>query len=333
MSCACWNGPGVGKAATVKELRDFARTYAPTVLCVVETQVHKVRAEGLKNTLGYDKSFAVSSSGRKGGIVIYWNNTTSVEILPYSQYHIDAIVSDNGGEPWRLTCVYGEAQAHLRFKTWDMLKFIKSSCPHPWMCIGNFNEVLHRSEHVGVQERSLAQIAGFREMVDVCGLRDLGFTGRSWTYEKKVTGGSYCRVRLDRALASAEWCSRFPLATVENLAATSSDHGPILLRWDPKLDMRTRRGRRSSFKYELMWETHTDFSSMMSQTWQKEGDARSLPELQQKLSHVAEELQGWGRSTFGHVTMELRQLRGELEKMQGDPTRTCPSHAEIKVSD
>jgi hypothetical protein len=201
------------------------------------------------------------------------------------------------------------------------------------MCIGNFNEVLHRSEHVGVQERSLAQIAGFREMVDVCGLRDLGFTGRSWTYEKKVTGGSYCRVRLDRALASAEWCSRFPLATEENLVAISSDHGPILLRWDPKLDMRMRRGRKSSFKYELMWETHADFSSMMSQTWQKEGDARSLPELQQKLSHVAEELQGWGRSTFGHVTMELRQLRGELEKMQGDPTRTCPSHAEIKVSD
>lgn len=37
----------------------------------------------------------------------------------------------------------------------------------PWVCIGDFNEVLHRAEHVGVQERSQAQIAGFREMVDV----------------------------------------------------------------------------------------------------------------------------------------------------------------------
>jgi hypothetical protein len=105
--------------------------------------VHKVRAEGLKHTLGYDKSFAVSSSGRKGSIVIYWNNKTYVKILPYSQYHIDDIVTDNGGEPWRLTRVCGEAQTHLRFKTWDMLKFIKSSCPHPWMCIGDFNEFLH----------------------------------------------------------------------------------------------------------------------------------------------------------------------------------------------
>jgi len=61
---------------------------------------------------------------------------------------------------------------------------------------------------VGVQERSYAQIAGFREMVDVCGLYDLGYEGRSWTFEKRVAGGSYCQVRLDRALATPEWNSR-----------------------------------------------------------------------------------------------------------------------------
>jgi hypothetical protein len=85
-----------------------------------------------------------------------------------------------------------------------MLKYIKASYLHPWMCIGDFNEVLHQSEHEGVRQRSLAQIAGFGEMVDVCGLRDLGCEGRSWTFEKKVAGGSYCRVRLNRALESAD---------------------------------------------------------------------------------------------------------------------------------
>jgi exonuclease III len=99
MSCASWNGHGVGTVATVRELRDFAKTYAPTVLCVVETQVHRARAEGLRGTLGYDKAF-VSSAGHKGGIVIYWNNETNMEILPYWQYHIDAIVTESGGEPW-----------------------------------------------------------------------------------------------------------------------------------------------------------------------------------------------------------------------------------------
>jgi hypothetical protein len=54
---------------------------------------------------------------------------------------------------------------------------------------------------VGVQEISYAQMEGFSEMVDICSLNGLDFEGRSWTYEKMVAGGTYCRVRLDRALA------------------------------------------------------------------------------------------------------------------------------------
>jgi exonuclease III len=114
MSVFSWNGRGVGMAATIRELRDFARRYAPSVLCVVETQLHKSRVEGLASTLGYDRAFAISSSGRSGGIGIFWNNEINIEILPYSQYHLDAIVSSDLMESWRLTCVYGEAQVRER---------------------------------------------------------------------------------------------------------------------------------------------------------------------------------------------------------------------------
>ena len=163
------------------------------MLCVLETQVHKTCVKGLKTTLGFDNSFAVSSSGRSGGLGIFWNNDIKIEILPYSQYHIDAIVTEEGSEPWRLTCVYGEAQTSERFKTWNLLKHIKSSNALPWVCIGEFNEVLHRSEHEGVQEHSYAQIEGFREMVDVCGLHDFEFLTR------RASAGS----RLQRTRARA----------------------------------------------------------------------------------------------------------------------------------
>jgi len=52
--------------------------------------------EGLKGTLGYDNAFAVSSSGRSGGLGLYWNKNTKVEILPFFQYHIDSIIYENG---------------------------------------------------------------------------------------------------------------------------------------------------------------------------------------------------------------------------------------------
>ena len=91
-----------------------------------------------------------------------------------------------------MTYVYGDAQTAECHKTWDMLKFIKASLHLPWVCMGDFNEVFLREEHQGVQERSHAKIAGFREVVDVCGFHDLGYEGRSWTFEKRVAGGLYC---------------------------------------------------------------------------------------------------------------------------------------------
>jgi hypothetical protein len=131
-----------------------------------------------------------------------------------------------------MTHVYDEVQVAECHKTWDMLKFIKASSLLSWLCIEDFNEVLLRLEHVGVQERSSAQIAGFREMADVCGLSDVGYVGRSWTYyEKKVADNSLlCRVRLDQAMMCAKWMAQFSLATLSHRIAAASDHSPIVLR-------------------------------------------------------------------------------------------------------
>lgn len=71
MSCLSWNCRSLGKAATIKELRDLTRRFALSVLCVQETQVHKVRVEQLKTTLGFDFSFAVSNTSRSGGLGIF----------------------------------------------------------------------------------------------------------------------------------------------------------------------------------------------------------------------------------------------------------------------
>jgi hypothetical protein len=46
--------------------------------------VHKSWVENLKNTLGFDHSFAISSTGRSGGLGIFFNNDVRVELLPYS---------------------------------------------------------------------------------------------------------------------------------------------------------------------------------------------------------------------------------------------------------
>jgi hypothetical protein len=52
----------LGKEAAVNELRDFANVFARTTPCVVESQQHRGRVEGLASTLGYGRGYDVSSS-------------------------------------------------------------------------------------------------------------------------------------------------------------------------------------------------------------------------------------------------------------------------------
>jgi hypothetical protein len=125
--------------------------------------------------------------------------------------------------------VHGEARTSERFETWDVLKFIKSPSSLPWMCIGDFNEVLHQHGHEGVADRSLTQMECFQEMIDVCQFVDLGYEGNWWTFEKRVMGGSFCRICLDRALATPEWSGCYPLATVRHLTGVSLDHIQIFV--------------------------------------------------------------------------------------------------------
>ena len=218
-----------------------------------------------------------------------------------------------------------------RHKTWDTLKYIRSSSDLPWLCIGDFNEVLHRSEHVGVNERSNAQIAAFRDVVDVCGLMDLGYIGVPWTFEKRVAGGSFCRTRLDRALASPSWCGRYPLATLHHLSAATSDHLPILLRLDGEGEQ--AQPAMKPFRYEVMWESHEGFNSVLEHKWQTRGSSTSVDEINNKLNQLSKELKRWNSGSFGNVRRQLKGLRAELEEMRSSPGRQGPSHAEIKTRD
>ena len=103
-------------------------------------------AEGL----GFNKSYAVSSSGRSGGLCIFWNDEINVEVISYSRYHIDVLVDNMVEMQVRVTFVYGEAQVPDRHHTWNTLKNITEMQNRPWAVIGDFNEVLNLNEHDGI---------------------------------------------------------------------------------------------------------------------------------------------------------------------------------------
>jgi hypothetical protein len=96
--------------------------------------------------------------------------------------------------------------------------------------MGDFNEVVAQSEQLGVNPRSQAQMARFRDCLSYCGLSDLGYKGYDFTWNNKKEGADNVQVRLDRGTAMASFLELYPMTTVEHIVTEESDHMALLVR-------------------------------------------------------------------------------------------------------
>lgn len=76
-----------------------------------------------------------------------------VDIQNFSQRHVNGIITTQNSVPWKFTGFYGHSDINERQETWDLLQFLAWLTPNPWLCIGNFYEVLTQSEKWGGEAR------------------------------------------------------------------------------------------------------------------------------------------------------------------------------------
>jgi exonuclease III len=115
----------------------------PDILFLMETKCRKERIEGIRVKLGFRSLFVVELVGLSGGLALLWRDNHCLEIQNYTRRHINAIVThDEVGESWKLTCFYEHPVAAKRHESWALLKHLMQFQPSPWVCIGDFNEIL-----------------------------------------------------------------------------------------------------------------------------------------------------------------------------------------------
>jgi hypothetical protein len=109
----------------------------PQLVFIMETRMQQNKADRLRSKLGFDNCFVVDSKGKSGGMMLFWNSSSGVEIQNYSRRHINAVVQRSTDDlVWKFTGFYGHPEAGRRAESWALLRHLASLSPDPWLCLG-----------------------------------------------------------------------------------------------------------------------------------------------------------------------------------------------------
>ncbi len=212
---------------------------------LLETRFDKVDCEFLRIKLGFDFAFAVERAkpGGGGGLLLLWQSTITLDLLSFSSAHIDTRLRPIGGGPQiRFTGFYGHPITSRRGESWALLQQLASQFSMPWICIGDFNEMLTAAEKRGRLSRSESQMQKFRDTLGACELRDLGFRGSPYTWCNQRLGMARTFERLDRCVANVEWQQCYSRYEVSHIIPPVSDHLMLKLETVRIKTVRTYKG-------------------------------------------------------------------------------------------
>ena len=218
---------------------------------LMETKSHKNKMEKLRTKLGFPNMFVVDCVRKSGGLALLWEDGGDVEIQNFSQRHIQVIIHNCLLHvEWKFTTFYGYPDATKRIEAWSLLKHLANIGPVPWVCVGDFNEVLSLTEKCGGNSRQEHLMQAFQETLDDCALTDMGYFGPKFTWSNCQEEDALIKERLDREVANLEWRNYYPNAEVEVGVAVNSDHAPLFLNLLGTMGATRRRKR---FHFEACW--------------------------------------------------------------------------------
>ena len=310
-----WNCRGLGNLRTVHALQSLVKTQGPGVLFLMETKLDSGEMESIRVLLGFNNMFVIPSHGRSGGLVMLWRQEMGLEIRNYSRHHIDCGVSDTEGKVWRLIGFYGHLEAHKRSESWALLDHLHRLVSHPWLCMGDFNEVMLASEHRGQHPRPERQMRAFRKVLAHCQLGDMGFQGVEFTWDNRRRGLDFVQLRLDRVVSNVQWHQWFLASSVVHLPCSRSDHAPVLVRAmehhnPPKM-------RRRLHRFEEKWAYHPDYEEVVRAAWGSSlRSGNPMFRLCEKIKEVRMALVAWSSRVMGWSSIILNEKLAALDALK-----------------
>ena len=244
---------------------------------------------------------------------MFWKRHINAKLNNFSKYHIDMEITEVDGFRWHFTGIYGEPSTDKRENTWKVLRTLNDKIKLPWLCAGDFNEIMYSKEKKGGPPRNRRQMENFRSALADCGLRDLGFRGDKFTWRNNsFDARHYVKERLDRAVATREWCEHFPAYKVINGDPRHSDHRPVTINVEAHPRNNRSGNERNTFRFEARWLEEEDCGEILNNAW-KVAQIQDGGNVREGLRRVAMDLKDWDANVLGDLQKRINSLKQDLE--------------------
>ena len=124
-------------------LQKILQIHRPKLMFICETKMQSTQIEVVRYKLKFESCFAVDSTGRRGGLAMFWNSDICMQIKFFNMHHIDAELYMENKKQMRCTRMYGHPEMQQKKHTWTLFKRLTGLPYTLWLCFGDFNEIPH----------------------------------------------------------------------------------------------------------------------------------------------------------------------------------------------
>lgn len=180
---------------------------------------------------------------------------------------------------------------------------------------------------MGGNKPSTNQLSELKEVMNNCGLIDLGFNGPRFTWNNKRAGAANIKERIDMNAANTNWQNRFHKAQVYHLPYYNSDHRAIIVDLDPKSKFKPR-----PFRLEAVWTEDPRYEAIVKKSWSRHGCNSTSSHFLDNVAEIQFEFKKWNKHVFGNLFRQIDDVHEQLILSQNEFENWPSEDAKLKMA-
>lgn len=265
MKWLVWNIRGIHQKDSITHLKSILRMHDISILILLEPKANHSEIPRFAFNTGF--TAWVHGADSNTHVWILWKGSWHIQTLFIHPQAITVEITIANNQKIVASFVYANCLKRIRRELWEHLDLVSATIRQrqlAWILAGDFNVVTDIAEKKGGIQIDMGAIQEFQDTIMRNELIDAGFIGDVYTWCNNRRGQQRIWERLDRALFNLGCQSEFPDISVHHLPRVSSDHSPLLIRFEgdgPRIS--------SGFIFQRMWTDHPDFLQLVATDWAK----------------------------------------------------------------